>query len=246
MQSNPVGNLPFGGKFQSWPDGRRVALAFMHRLGGTLLRGAARRPAALIGAPRAACLPRYPPALPTSLRASLAGSGVRSCMLPSQSLRSICCGPPTPTLLSARPLAIGALVQLGPAPPMAPPRRSQHSSAVFYRRPPKRRRAKTKGDPQKLKLKSHKGALKRFYQLADGTFIHKAIGKKHLQARKSRHRQTLRKRRYRVVKQPGIIRKLKKLLPYGTTMQLPPKHTTPLMWERPEGWAELAGFRGKR
>ena len=31
------------------PDGRRVALAFMHRLGGTLLRGAARRPAWWLG-----------------------------------------------------------------------------------------------------------------------------------------------------------------------------------------------------
>ena len=50
--------------------------------------------------------------------------------------------------------------------------------AAPERKVPKLRRQPSK----KYKLKSHKGALKRFYQTGHGTFVHKASGNKHLQA----------------------------------------------------------------
>jgi ribosomal protein L35 len=106
---------------------------------------------------------------------------------------------------------------------------------------PRRLVVKLKRDPfkhRKFKLKSHRGALKRFYQKADGTFMHKAAGKNHLMAGGSRRRQTYRLLAHRPVTTKGIIKKLKRLMPYGTTMQPPRRYVQPLMWERPEGWTE--------
>ena len=37
----------------------------------------------------------------------------------------------------------------------------------------------------------------------------------------------------------GIIKKLKRLLPYGTTQQPAPRHRTTTLWERPDNWNEL-------
>jgi ribosomal protein L35 len=91
---------------------------------------------------------------------------------------------------------------------------------------------------KKYKLKSHKGALKRFYLRGDGTFMHKAAGKQHLMAGASRRRQTKRMLNHRPVLARGIVKKLHRLLPYGTTMQPPRKYVQPLFWERTEGWTE--------
>lgn len=107
--------------------------------------------------------------------------------------------------------------------------------AAPERKVPKLRRQPSK----KYKLKSHKGALKRFYQTGHGTFVHKASGKKHLQAGASRRRQTLRKKAHRPVLAKGIERKLRRLLPYGTTLQPPPRHSgNSILWERPDDWRE--------
>ena len=91
---------------------------------------------------------------------------------------------------------------------------------------------------RKTKVKSHQGALKRFFQSADGTYWHKAAGKRHLNAGSSRRRQMRRKLALRPVEAKGIIRKLRKLLPYGTVIKPPGKYVQPKMWARPEGWAE--------
>ena len=99
---------------------------------------------------------------------------------------------------------------------------------------PKRRRY-----PEgKVKLKTHKGAMKRFWQKGDGTFMHKAAGKKHLQAGTSRSRQTLRKMAHRPVTTKGIIKKLRRLMPYGSTTMPAPRHTVSRLWERPDNWRE--------
>jgi len=103
---------------------------------------------------------------------------------------------------------------------------------------PERKAPKHRRNPGDRKLKSHKGALKRFYQLADGTFMHKAAGKKHLMAGTSRSRQSSRLMAHRPVRAKGIIRKLKRLLPYGTTLQPPRRHKHGLLWERPPDWRE--------
>ena len=116
--------------------------------------------------------------------------------------------------------------------------------AKAHKRPPRyRKKAKIRnGATQRgetYKLKSHKGALKRFYQRSDGTFMHKAAGKNHLMAGASRRRQTRRLIKHRPVTTKGIIKKLRRLMPYGTTMTPPRRHKQPLMWDRPEGWTEL-------
>ena len=103
---------------------------------------------------------------------------------------------------------------------------------------PKRKGVKLKRNPGNIKLKSHKGALKRFYQRGDGTFMHKACGKKHLQAGTSRRRQTLRKLKHRPVTAKGIIKKLRRLMPYGTTLQPKPRFKVSVLWERPVDWHE--------
>jgi len=104
---------------------------------------------------------------------------------------------------------------------------------------PIRLKPKLKRKPEgKYKLKSHKGALKRFYQQGDGTFVHKASGKKHLQAGTSRRRQTLRKMAHRVVAAPGIVKKLRRLMPYGTTLQPSTRFKVSVLWERPDDWRE--------
>ena len=113
-----------------------------------------------------------------------------------------------------------------------------HSRPPRYRKKPKIRNGATQRG-ETYKLKSHKGALKRFYQLKDGTFMHKAAGKNHLMAGASRRRQTRRLIKHRPVTTKGIIKKLRKLMPYGTTMTPPPKYVQPLMWDRPEGWTDL-------
>jgi len=106
---------------------------------------------------------------------------------------------------------------------------------------PIRKKPKLRRNPElgkKYKLKSHKGALKRFYQKGDGTFMHKACGKRHLQAGTSRKRQTLRKMAHRPVTAKGIIKKLKRLMPYGTTLQPAPRFKVSRLWERPDDWRE--------
>lgn len=115
--------------------------------------------------------------------------------------------------------------------------------------PPKRRIAKVEKLqhlwPKKIKLKSHHGALKRFYQLDEpkmykgkllpkGTFMHLAMGKNHLQAGSSRRRHTARKKAHRPVTTLGFHKRLKKLMPYGTTMQPPAKYVEPFFWEKTE------------
>ena len=115
--------------------------------------------------------------------------------------------------------------------------------------PPKRRIPKVEKLqhlwPGKRKLKSHHGALKRFYQLEvpkmykgkllpKGTFMHKAMGKNHLQAGSSRRRHTARKMAHRPVLTRGFDRRLQKLMPYGTTMQPPAKYVQPFFWEKTE------------
>ena len=65
-----------------------------------------------------------------------------------------------------------------------------------------------------MKAKSHKGAKRRFKLRGDGTWTHTAAGKGHLQAG-LRRRSTLAKRKPRVVKLKGLIKKLRRLLPYG-------------------------------
>jgi len=67
---------------------------------------------------------------------------------------------------------------------------------------------------QKFKLKTHKGAAKRFKLRGNGTWVYTATGKKHLMAGSSRSRQTLRKLKKRVLKTKGLIKKLFKLMPY--------------------------------
>ena len=109
------------------------------------------------------------------------------------------------------------------------------------KKPPARsKRATQRGrEVKKYKLKTHQGAMKRFYQRGDGTWMHKAAGKRHLMAGSSRRRQTLRKLKHKAVTAKGIIRKLNRLMPYGSTMRPPKSYTQPLMWERPEGWTDL-------
>lgn len=65
-------------------------------------------------------------------------------------------------------------------------------------------------------LKSHAGAMKRFRLRADGTWTHAAVGKRHLMAG-SRRKVSLKKRKPVVVKLKGFIRKLRALMPYGTS-----------------------------
>uniref|UniRef100_A0A7S2DR38 50S ribosomal protein L35 n=1 Tax=Haptolina brevifila TaxID=156173 RepID=A0A7S2DR38_9EUKA len=103
---------------------------------------------------------------------------------------------------------------------------------------PERKGIKMKRNPVKYKLKSHKGALKRFFQRSDGTFVHKAAGKKHLMAGASRRRQSSRLMAYREVLSKGIARRLRRLMPYGTTLQPPPRHRRTIMWEKPADWRE--------
>ncbi len=91
--------------------------------------------------------------------------------------------------------------------------------ALPVRKPFNKRR-----QPEKYKLKSHKGALKRFYQVGDGTFMHRQAGKKHLQTGTSRSRQSHRKLKHKAVTTKGIIKKLRRLMPYGATMRPPPRH----------------------
>ena len=98
---------------------------------------------------------------------------------------------------------------------------------------------KLKRKPEgKYKLKTHKGAMKRFYQRGDGTFMHKASGKKHLQAGTSRRRQTLRKMGHREVVTAGVVKKLRRLMPYGTTTQPQTRFKVSRLWERPDDWKE--------
>lgn len=73
----------------------------------------------------------------------------------------------------------------------------------------KKRRATPK------KLKSHKGAKRRFKLRGDGSWTHRAAGKSHLQVG-LRRRSILAKRKPRVVKLKGLVKKLRRLLPYGT------------------------------
>jgi len=110
---------------------------------------------------------------------------------------------------------------------------------------PIRKGVKLRRQPGITKLKSHQGAMKRFFQLPDGTFMHKAAGKKHLQAGKSRRRQTLRKLHYKAITTKGIIKKLRRLMPYGATRQVPKPHVHSLFWERPEGWTEAVAASKK-
>ena len=91
---------------------------------------------------------------------------------------------------------------------------------------------------KKYKLRSHKGALKRFYKTGSGDYYHKAVGKKHLMAGASRRRQTYRKLSHVKVTARGIIKKLDRLMPYGTTMIPPKRSRQPLLWERPERWTD--------
>ena len=127
-----------------------------------------------------------------------------------------------------------------------------------HTRPPRGKRAfgpgpKQKGRTQrgeKHKLKSHMGAMKRFFQKADGSWWHKAAGKNHLMAGSSRRRQTARKLQWRQVTTKGDIKKLNRLMPYGGRMEPPsqpgrPGHPQSRLWERPEGWTELF-FAAKR
>ena len=112
-------------------------------------------------------------------------------------------------------------------------RRTRHKSGA----PPRRTVSKLRRNPAKPpKLKSHKGALKRFFQTADGTFYHKAAGKRHLQTGTSRRRQTLRKLKFKAITTKGITKKLNKLMPYGTVRKPPPAYKQPLMWERTDDW----------
>jgi len=101
---------------------------------------------------------------------------------------------------------------------------------------------------QKYKLKSHHGALKRFFQLETpevykgmvlpkGTFMHKQAGKSHLMAGSSRRRGTARKQGYKPVLTKGYHKRLKKLMPYGTVRERPPRYKQPLFWERTETFA---------
>ena len=147
------------------------------------------------------------------------------------------------------PLAVGPLLLSGAVrwkqgvhrhkPKSRPPRQVKKK----YRQQGSRKGRTQRGET--YKLKSHMGAKKRFYQLEDGTFMHKAAGKSHLMAGASRRRQTRRKLAHRPVTAPGIIKKLKRLLPYGTTLTPHPKYVQPQMWERPEGWTEMF-FAAKR
>ena len=233
------------------------------------LRVAARRlaqPAQVAAAAAPACLCRPPAgALPVALGAHASSSSGFA-----TSLRRLPLPAARPTYAAAQPLWLAAqsAPQLHAALAVGGARRWQQrgrhrqggAHAQPYRKSKPKVGTKTKGTlkfgattsghrmrrpANKYKLKSHKGALKRFFRHHDGTWIHKAAGTMHLQANKSRHRQTLRKRRYVVVKTRGIIRKLERLLPYGTTLQMPPNHKTPLLWQRPDGWTEAAGFGRK-
>lgn len=118
-------------------------------------------------------------------------------------------------------------------PPLYPKRRPKTNG--------RRRKGKTQSG-QFHKLKSHKGAMKRFYERSDGTLWHKVAGKNHLMAGASRRRQTRRMIKHRPVITKGIVKKLKRLMPYGAhTFQEKGlyKYRQPLMWDRPEGWTEL-------
>ena len=120
-------------------------------------------------------------------------------------------------------------------------RAKPHSRPPWRRKRPKVRKGATQRG-EKYKLKSHQGARKRFYQLADGTFMHKAAGKNHLMAGASHRRQTRRLLKYRPVITPGIVKKLRRLMPYGAPSYQDKglyKYEQPLMWDRPEGWSEM-------
>ncbi len=69
--------------------------------------------------------------------------------------------------------------------------------------------------------------------------MHRQAGKKHLQTGTSRSRQSHRKLKHKAVTTKGIIKKLRRLMPYGSTLVPPPKYKQPLMWDRPEGWTEM-------
>ena len=113
-----------------------------------------------------------------------------------------------------------------------------HTRPPRYRKTPKvRKGASQRG--VKYKLKTHQGAMKRFWQKGDGTFMHKAAGKNHLMAGSSRRRQTRRLLKHRPIVSKGWVKKLRRLMPYGSTLVPPPKYKQPLMWDRPEGWTEM-------
>ena len=107
---------------------------------------------------------------------------------------------------------------------------------------PVRTRVKRRRDPfadgKRHKLKSHKGAKKRFMLLGDGTWLHKQAGKNHLNAGSSRSRQTQRKLKLKAVTTRGYINKLNRLLPYGGTIRKIQKYVQPMLWVRPEGYTE--------
>lgn len=67
---------------------------------------------------------------------------------------------------------------------------------------------------QNRKLKTHKGAAKRFKLRGNGDWVYTATGKKHLMAGKSRSRLTRKKLKKMIVTTKGFIRKLHKLMPY--------------------------------
>jgi ribosomal protein L35 len=116
--------------------------------------------------------------------------------------------------------------------------RRPHSFPPRHRKKPKvKKGASQRGE--RYKLKTHQGAMKRFYQKGDGTWMHKAAGKSHLMAGTSRRRQSRRLIKHRPVTSKGFIKKLNKLMPYGSTLQPPTLYRQPLMWDRPEGWTEM-------
>ena len=67
----------------------------------------------------------------------------------------------------------------------------------------------------KKKLKTHKGAAKRFFLRGDMTWKFTRAGKKHLMAGASRRRQTAKKLKKGTVTAKGFIKKLFKLMPYA-------------------------------
>ena len=68
----------------------------------------------------------------------------------------------------------------------------------------------------KFKLKSHKGARRRFKQsMATGKFHHWAVGRRHNLAGKSRRRHKLRKRKTITPPSRAMQKTLSRLMPYG-------------------------------
>ena len=94
-------------------------------------------------------------------------------------------------------------------------------------------RGRAKAQPLKMKFmtkirrrghyykpKTNGGAKDRFILLGDGRWVHKAIGKSHLQAGSSRRRQTSRKLKRVVVTCTGVIKRLRLLMPYSKLRRL--------------------------